>query len=478
LLDEQEIVAVTLLYLVVVLLASALWGYAVGLVTALVANFLLNVFFVPPLHTITVRDPSNVVALVLFLAVAVVGGSMLALLRRQLALAEERRAELSIMLELSRELATARTPDQALEVLAWSIQRAFHARRCEILEFDGREWRMAASTGPRRTLTRDQTAVCLAAVESGDVARRMSDTRDPAASVGRRTATETYLPFGAPEGRAGVIHLSGPLTVPAGGELHALLRAFGDEAGVAIHRARLAEQAHEAEAIRRSDDFKSALLSSVSHDLRSPLTAIKAAVGTLLSDQITLEERDRCQLLEAIESQTDRLATTVAELLEMSRLEGGAVNPTVEAIEVHALLADAASQMRSIVAGRELRVEGAEGLWARGDYGLLLQALVNLVENASNYSVPGGAIELRALRVGPTIVIEVADEGPGISAEDLPRVFDRFYRGSASKGVQGTGLGLAIVRAMVELCEGAVTVDSSPAGTTFRITLQSAAAPR
>ncbi|MES4791716.1 MAG: hypothetical protein C4321_00870 [Chloroflexota bacterium] len=473
LLGEDDVVIVTILYLLVVLISSATWGYGVGLFSALLANLLLNIFFVPPLYTVTVQEPRNVAALVIFLAVAVLGASMLSLLRRQLAIAQERREELTIMLRLSRDLAAAPNPQQALYVLTRAVVRALQAKGCDILQVRGREWCVVASTGDVREVSREDAALASTAVESGHVSRRLAHRlhRRAGFRVDRAAVTDTFVPFRTPAGDPGVIHIVGAPTVPPGGDLNALLYAFADEAGLAVHRLRLAEEALQADALRQSDKFKSALLSSVSHDLRSPLTAIKAAVGSLRSEQVEFTEADRKQLLAAIESQTDRLIRTVAELLQMSRLEAGAVQPTIEPVEVRPLLQDVVVATKEATGEREVCVDAPEGLRARADYGLLLQALINLTENAAKYSTPGGAIQLRGRAVDGRVVLEVADEGPGISSADLPHIFETFYRGAEGKRVQGTGLGLAITRAMVELCGGHVTVESSPAGSTFRISL-------
>lgn len=473
LVSEGELTAVTMLFLLVVLLASALWGYVVGLASAVLADLLLNFFFVPPLNTVTVQEPRNVVALVIFLAVAVVGASMLSLLRRQLAIAQERRDELTIMLGLSRELAAAPNPKRALDVLARAVARAVQAKRCEILQVSGREWRVVASTADAREVSRDDAALAVAAVDSGEVSRRLSERglRHTGFRVSGASATDTFIPFRRPAGQPGVIHIVGELTAPAGGDLDVLLHAFADEAGVAVHRARLAEEARQADALRQSDDFKSALLSSVSHDLRSPLTAIKAAVGSLRSDEVEFSDADRKQLLATIESQTDRLTGTVTDLLDMSRLDGAAVRPTIEPVELRPLLKDVVVATKAATCERDVCVDAPEGLWARADYGLLLQALINLTENAAKYSTPGAAIQLRARADAGRFVLEVSDAGPGISAQDLPHIFERFYRGAEGKRIHGTGLGLAIARAMVELCGGHVTVDSSPEGSTFRVSL-------
>lgn len=363
LLGEAEIVAVTMVFLLIVLLVSATWGYAVGLFSAVLADLLLNLFFVPPLHTVAVQEPRNVAALVVFLAVAIVGASMLALLRGQLAVARRSTEELATMLNLSRDLALAATPEGALAVLAQSVSRTVRAKRCDILRLTGGAWVVVVSTGGGNGLNRDEAALANAAIESGRVSRRSTGNQPGRASLLRsrqRPATDTFLPFRTAGGELGVIRILGALTAPRSGDLDALLQAFADEAGVAIHRVRLAEQARQAEALQQSDEFKSVLLSSVSHDLRSPLTAIKAAVGSLRTGDVDWTDEDRDQLLGAIESQADRLTATVADLLEMSRLEGGAIKPTLEPTSIAVIFQDAMVATQAATTGRHLCVDAPE----------------------------------------------------------------------------------------------------------------------
>jgi two-component system sensor histidine kinase KdpD len=240
----------------------------------------------------------------------------------------------------------------------------------------------------------------------------------------------------------------------------------------------LSDQAATADVLRRADEMKSALLSSVSHDLRSPLTAIKAAVGALREPGMSWSNDDRDALLGTIESQTDRLTRTVSDLLDLSRIEGGATKPAIEPVDVAALLDDAGRAAAQALGDHELTLQAPEALYARADEALLRQALGNLLENAGRYATPGSAVHLRAERAGPLVRIEVADEGPGIPPDELPHIFDRFYRGRMSKGTSGSGLGLAIVRTMVEASGGRVSVESSPAGTCFVITMPLQLAPR
>jgi two-component system sensor histidine kinase KdpD len=477
LLDVDQILAVGLLYLLVCLIAAAVWGYRIGLVAALAADLLVNFFFVPPVHTLTVQKPTNVVELALFLAVAGVGASMLALLRRQVQVTAARQAETVVLLELSQESARAVTPRDAMERLCIAIRRATTSKGCAILSDDGSEWSVAAATGDS-TMTRTDTTLAEEAAKSGEIVRYGGATRSRQAG-GRKPAAErslTFVPFRS--GERGALRIDGKVTVPRLADAERMLFAFADEASVALHRARLAREARRVEALERADELKSAVLSSVSHDLRTPLTAIKASVGSLRDGSTAWTDEDRASFLETIESQTDRLTVTVTNLLEMSRLEGGAVTPRLEPIEAGPLLSEVAAAARDGAAGRDIAVSAAEGLWVRADYVLVLQALTNLVQNAVRYSTPGGAICLRAERSGGgRVALVVADSGPGIPAAVAPHVFEKFYRGNASADSNGSGLGLAIVKAMVDLCGGRVSLRPGERGSEFVIELAETPGP-
>jgi two-component system sensor histidine kinase KdpD len=255
------------------------------------------------------------------------------------------------------------------------------------------------------------------------------------------------------------------------------LEAFADEAASTVERARLAEDADRSEALRRADELKTTILSSVSHDLRSPLTAIKAATGTLRDDAGDWNGEDRESLLATIESQTDALATTVNNLLAMSRLEAGAVTPLLEAIEVQPLLSEVLLNAAADLGDHPVTVNARPGLWVLADYGLLSQALKNLVQNAAKYSTSNGEVVLSAIPAGERMRICVSDGGPGIPPEDLLHVFEKFYRGHNTARTSGTGLGLSITRAIVNLCGGRISVTSGQTGTTFMIDLRMTVEP-
>jgi two-component system sensor histidine kinase KdpD len=285
------------------------------------------------------------------------------------------------------------------------------------------------------------------------------------------------VPFGQGTAEPGVLRISGVAAAPPLANPSRLLRAFADEARLALHRAVLSNEAARTEALERAGELKSVLLSSVSHDLRSPLTAIKAAVGSLRDPAVHWSQQDEAVFLETIESQTDRLTTTVTNILEMSRLEGHAVRAVLERVEIAPLLYEVELAQRAVTAGRVVIVTAPRELWVLADYGLLFQALGNLIENAAKYSVPGGGISLSARSLPGRIQLYVSDSGPGIPPGNLPHLFEKFYRGSTSTTIEGTGLGLAIVKAMIELCHGTIRVASSQDGSVFTIELPATERP-
>ena len=472
LVDERQITNVALLYLLATLAAAALWGYRVGIFAALTADILVNFFFIPPLHRFTVQRPENLVTLILFLAVALVGALMLSRFRAQVTRANSREAETLILLNASREVVREANPRIAIDRLCEVVGRALKARGCAILS--GEPLAVAGSTVDRPSSappTREESAVALQATSSAEIVRLRESTATPSGQAGVRA---TFVPL--PGGARGVLRLLGPLQAPPGVDGDRLLGALADEASLALVRASLAREAGRAEALARAEEFKSVLLSSVSHDLRSPLTAIKAAVTSLRDTSVQWTEEDVDAFLETIESQTDRLSKIVSSLLEMSRLESG-VTANLEPIDLCPLIDEALQATRVTTAGRLVQSEETEGLWVRADYALLLQAIANLIDNAAKYSTPGLPIAIESDARPERVFIRIRDYGTGIPENDLPHIFEKFYRGSRVGAVKGTGLGLALVKAMVETCGGSITVESSNAGTVFEISLAPAVAP-
>jgi len=464
-----------LVYVLVTLSAASVWGFRVGIATAVVANLLLNYYFTSPAHTFEIDARSDAFALSLFFAVAVIGASMLAILKREMRLANTRKAEAETMVGLTSDLSRAIGPDETLTTLCRASAEAVGARSCELLQ-DRNGWRVIwPPDAPGVSL--DLAAIARRAIESQAPLRYGGATR-ARITVGRgseHTGGGIVVPFGTGSPDSGALHVLAPLHPPAGVDATRLLSAIANEAHVSMRRVRLEQESRDREELEREDSFKNTLLASVSHDLRTPLTAIKAAVGNLRDTSVDWTDDDRDDFLATIESQTDRLTAVVGGLLQMNRLESGALRPSISRIELHAFLDEATAAAAVGLPSRAIEVVSTpDKVWAYGDEILLGQVLRNLLENADRYSRPGGRIHVTVRGREGAAELAVTDDGPGFAPTDLPRVFDKFYRGTHGTGVRGSGLGLSIVKSMVELCGGWVSASNVNGGACIRITLPSA----
>jgi two-component system sensor histidine kinase KdpD len=404
-------------------------------------------------------------------------------------LARRRQAETEIVLQLNRELIGRTDPTEALASLCDNVVRAMGAPGAAVLSKVGNQWAVLASTGgpeAARTVDANERVIAERAVESGQVSSRghtglgSSRVRLVVRPSGRRrgrvtmmTAGTAFAPLSVGDRQLGVLRLDGPITNPVFRDHpEELLEAFAREAAFGVQRVELAQTAAHAEALREADEMKTALMTSISHDLKTPLAGITASVSSLLDHTVEWTDEDRESFLKTIDSQANRLNRVISDILDMNRIEAGVVKPVTSAVRASDLLEEAAERTRVAAAARALGIVASHDLFVLADRSLVLQALVNLVENAAKYSTPGGAIRLSASLSEGGVDLVVADEGPGIAPQDLPHVFDRFYRAAEQSGrVKGSGLGLAIVKGFVQLSGGMVQVESSPRGTRFTITL-------
>jgi two-component system sensor histidine kinase KdpD len=490
-LDNIGLLNAGLILLLFTLGVSATWGRRVGLFAALAGNLTLNFFFVEPLHTFTVQDPQNIVALAVFLVVSAVGGTLLSSARAAAEVARRRASETQVLLDLSRAMIGQTDPQEALRSLCAEASRALDAPGAAVLSPVPGGWRVLAAAGSdgsnrppdaRERAMADHAATSGAAVRAGQTG--LATTRRVKIVVPSHRARPpepiegvVFVPLrvgaGSTARTLGVLRLDGPIgDTPFREHPERLLAAFASEAALGVQRGELAQEAAHADALRQADEMKSALMTSISHDLKTPLASIKASVSSLLDDTIAWTDEDRRAFLETIDSQSDRLDRVISDILDLNRIESGVVAPALSSVDVRALFEDVCERTAITTAGRDVRIEVTIGLRVRADASLVAQALVNLVENAAKYSAPGGRITLRACEVGADGELAVEDEGPGIAPRDLPYVFERFYRATEqSRRVKGSGLGLAIVKGFVTLSGGTVSVESSPTGTRFLIRL-------
>lgn len=414
---------ISLLYLFPVVAVAGVWGRWPAIAASCLSFITFDWFFVQPEHAFTIEDPAEWLALGVFLVAALYAAQLTALLRERAREAQRRAWEATTLRMLVTALAEAH---DLTGVLAEARAQALAVFQCADCAID----------------------------------------LDPAAAAADGSAI--VLPLRTPRGRLGVLRLAGlPADVGLGSDLAPLLHAFAGQVALAVERVRLQEGATQAEVLRRTDELRSALLSAVSHDLRTPLASIKAAATSLLQQDVTWSPAERDGFARGINSGVDRLNRLVTNLLDLSRIEAGALRLDLEPYLLDDLIGEAAAQARVLFGPHQLLVElprdPAALPWVRVDPILVEQALVNLLENAAKFSPPGAPVVVRANASGDSVTVEVEDAGPGVPPELRERVFDRFYR-REQPGRSGTGIGLAVCKGVVEAHGGRVWIASGARG--------------
>jgi two-component system sensor histidine kinase KdpD len=316
-----------------------------------------------------------------------------------------------------------------------------------------------------RAPTRDEMTLAGWAFRHGsEVAQSDRDPAQAADQAGRNRTT--FLPLQAGRRTIGVLGVADkrdqrPFTLAE----RTALATFAGQAAAALERIDLLREAQRAELLARTDELKSALMSAVSHDLRTPLASIMASATSLLEPDIDLDDATQRDLLESINEEAVRLNRLVGNLLDMSRIEGGALRPEKDWYGIEEVIARVVQRLEPRLIDHPVRVQVDPELpLLRLDFTEIDQVLTNLVENALKYTPPGTAITITAYRAGETVEVMVADHGPGVPAKDLPYLFDKFYRVDKPVHTGGTGLGLAISKGLIAAHGGRIWARNQPAG--------------
>lgn len=411
-----------LLFLALTVAAALVGGLYPALAAAGFGSLLLNYYYTPPLHRLTIADPRNIVALAIFVGVAVSVASVVDTAARRTHQASRLRAESEILSFLAGSVLRGET---SLEALLERVRETFGMESVALLEreSDVAPWTCAGRVGGGRP-------------------------------VGRPDDADVDMPVGDHMALA----LSGRV-LPASDRR--VLAAFAAQAAVVLDRQRLQHEAERARALAEGNRIRTALLAAVSHDLRTPLAAIKAAVSSLRSDDVAWSEEDRAELLEGIEEGADRLDHLVGNLLDMSRLQTGTVTPLIREIDLDEVVPMALGG----VPEDSVELDVPETLpMVAVDAGLLERAVANVVENAVKYSPPGTRVLVAASALADRVELRVVDRGPGVPDDAKDRIFEPFQRhGDAPRGA-GVGLGLAVARGFAEAMDGTLNAEDTPGG--------------
>lgn len=466
-----ELPNLSMLFLFAVLVCALRFGLHSAIAAAALSFVAYNFFFIEPRHSLSVASPHELFALLIFLAVAIATGSLAGRLREQATATRERAEVTQALYEFSRKLAGAPKIDDVLWLLSAQSAAVVKGRSIIVLETAG-ELTIEGGWPPEDTLGTADWAAARWAVRKGEPAGNLTGTMPSAAFHFRPLVASTGI-----IGALGIVANEDDDALPTA--TANILQSFADQAAIAIERTRLVEQAAKAATAAESERLRSALLSSVSHDLRTPLASILGSATSLRQLGAQMNPKDRADLLATIEEEATRLSSFVANLLDMTRLEADALDIQSDWVDVRDAVNGAVARAAKLFPGRRTEVTLERDLpLIRGDAALLEQVLFNLLDNAHKYSSAGSLTRVTARRQSGKVELVVTDEGPGIPAHSLGKVFDKFYRVAGSDGrAPGTGLGLSIAAAIISAMGGTISAQSPVSdgkGTAFTIVLPAA----
>jgi len=441
---------VDLVFLTAVVGVAARYGLWPSLLASVVASLCYNFFFLPPLYTFTITDPTNVAAFFFFMLIALLVSNVAARVRVQADTATQRIRTTEQLYAFSRKLAGTATLDDVLWATAYQAALMLKVRVVLLLPQDGKLTVMAGYP-PEDQLDDADLAAASWAWSNDRVAGRGSDTLPGAKRL--------FLPMRTGRGSIGVIGIdddrTGPLLTP---DQRRLLDALVDQGALAIERVLLVEDMDKVKRTMEQDRLRSALLTSISHDLKTPLASVLGAASTMRDLATRLSDREKLDLLATVIDESERLNRFIANLLDMTKLESGAIKPNTALHDLSEIVGSALRRASKILAGHRVSLDLAADLpMVEVDAVLFEQVLFNLLDNAAKYAPADTSIAIRAARDGNWVVLDVRDEGDGIPAAEIEHVFDKFYR--VQKGDQvrpGTGLGLAISRGFIEAMHGRI----------------------
>jgi len=456
-----------LVFLTAIVAVAVRFGLLPSLVASIVASLVYDFFFLPPIYSFTIADPHNFTAFGFFIMVAIIVSSVAARGRTQAVATIERARTTESLYAFSRKLAGTATLDDVLWATAYQTALMLKVRVVLLLPERG-SIAVKAGYPPEDILDDADIAAAKWAWDNNRVAGRGSDTLPGAKRL--------FLPMRTGRGAVGVMGIDsdkpGPLLTP---DQRRLLDALGDQSALAIERVKLVEEMDRVERAAETERLRSALLTSISHDLKTPLAAVLGSAGTLRDLGDRLSAGEKADLLGTIIDEAERLNRFIANLLDMTKLESGAISPNVALHDLGEIVGSALQRASRILARHHIELELAPDLpMLELDAVLFEQVVFNLLDNAAKYAPPETTIRIQGFRNGDAVALRVLDEGTGIPAADLEHIFDKFYRAQKTDQVRaGTGLGLAISRGFVEAMHGTIVAANRPdrTGAMFTINL-------
>ena len=454
-----DLINIALLFILPVLFSATRWGMKPSIFASLVGVLAFDVFFVPPVGSITVADLRYLMSFAVLLAVGIITGTMATRLRDQAESARRKERRTAALYSLSRKIAAETSMKRLLHTVVSVVAETFDA---ETMIF------MPQSTQKLKVLATSQQQHCNPPVEDRNMAEWAFKNSKPAGLGSQvfKHSQRVYLPLITQEktvGVLGVIFKSSEMIFSE--EQFQLLEAFSNLSALAILRLELAQEAQKAHNLEESERLRTALFNSISHELRTPLASITGAVTSLLEGDDIFTADSRRSLLQNMKKSAHRMNRLVSNLLDMARIESGMMRPNKQWCDTEDIIGVALRRVEENLGEHSINVEIMDTLpLIQADYSLLEQVLANLLDNAIKYSPPDGVITVSAQKKGNEVLISVSDEGAGIPEKERHKVFDKFFRREFCPDSKGTGLGLSICRGIVEAHKGNIWVEGRPGG--------------
>ena len=470
---RTDLANISLFNLLAVLATAVAFGRGPAVFAAVSSFLIFDWFFVEPRHQFTVSNPDEWVSLLVYLLIATVTGQLAAGQRERAREAHQREREATVLYDVVRLLSEGDL-DQSLTSVAERLRGALHVDgvSIELWQPDGTPVRYTAGAVPSFVGGAAGRVLHSGALAEGDVpsapGRWVRVVRLHRASAAHDDDGAHLVPVRIGERRVGAVLLASPAGAFQASD-DRLVSAAAAQIGVAIERARLRQEATDAEILRRTDELRRALLNAVSHDLRTPLATIMASAGSLRQRDVAWTDEERQAFAQAIEEEAERLNRLVGNLLDLSRIEAGNLRPQKSWHDLADVIDDVVDRLRPVIREHDVtvRVDVPELPPLLLDSVEIGEVLYNLLENATRYAPSGTDILVEARLDGGCVLIAVSDRGPGIPAAALPHLFDSFYRAIDDRGrsrPRGLGLGLAIVKGLVEAHGGQVTAENRLGG--------------
>ncbi len=442
---------VDLVFLTTVVAVAVRFGLYPSLAAVVAASLCYNFFFLPPVYTFTIADPTNIAALIFFTVVAILVSNLASRTRSEAVIAQARARTTEALYGFSRKLAGCGSLDDVLWASVFQIASMLKLRVVLLLP-DRDRIEVKAGYPPEDQLEEADLAAANWSFSNNRPAGRGADTLPGAKRL--------FLPMRTGRGQIGVIGIdndtTGPILTP---EQRRLIDALADQSALAIERVRLVEDLDRARLLTETDRLRQALLTSISHDLKTPLASVLGAASTIRDLGAMLDEAAKTELLATVIEEAERLNRFIANLLDMTKLEAGAVAPNLAQHDIGEIVSAVLERASKILARHRVEVEIAPDLPTLDvDAVLLEQVLFNLIDNAAKFAREGTTIRVQSWQDQGQVVLRILDEGDGIPPADEERVFDKFYRARKGDSVRpGTGLGLAISRGFIEAMAGTIT---------------------